>query len=146
MAELTESGSKWGRTMTSTSGRSLLIAFWIAFVVAGLAAVLPAPLSTVFGSVAQLVLVVIWVGYPIGLFHCFAEHKARIVGVPLMACGALIGYVLSVIVYDKSGEVARSTVALLLGAALIFTPFVAGAYALNEGEKRAKVMPSAMSP
>jgi hypothetical protein len=139
MAELTQSGSRWERTLASLSGRSLLVAFWMAFIVSALATALPVPASGVFAAVGQFVLAIIWLGYPIGLFHCFAARKVRIVGVPVMTCGVLIGYVLSVFVYDKGGELARSTVAPLLGAAFIFAPFIAGAHALKEGEKRAKL-------
>jgi hypothetical protein len=129
--------------MTSVSGRSLLITFWAAFLVAGLSVALTGPLSVFVGSAAQLVLAAIWIGYPIGLFQSFAGQKARLAGVPLMICGALAGYVLSVFVYEKDGGAARSTVAPLVGAVLIFIPFIAGAYALKVGERRAKVGPSA---
>ncbi len=131
------------RSMTSISGRSLLVAFWVAFLVAGISAALAAPISVIVGGAAQLALAVIWIGYPVGLFYSFAGQRARLVGVPLMICGALAGYVLSVFVYDKDDGVARSTVAPLLGAVLILIPFVAGAWSLKDGEKRTKVGPTA---
>src|SRR5262245_61589919 len=101
MTDLTKSGARLDRTLAATSGRSLLIVFWISFLVAGLAVALPVPLRTAVGSVAQVIVIVIWIGYPIALFRCFAGHKARGIGVPLMACGVVLGYGLSVFVYDK---------------------------------------------
>jgi len=139
MAELTQSGSRWERGLASTSGRSLLTAFWAAFVVSALADALPMPLSGVLGTLGQFCLAVIWIGYPIGLFHCFAKRKKRVIGVLLITCGAIVGYGLSVFVYDRGGSLATSTVAPIVGAALILVPFIAGAHALKDGERRAQI-------
>lgn len=125
--------------MASVTGKSLLVTFWLAFFVAGISIALPEPISTAIGSVGQVALAVIWMGYPILLFCYFAERAARVVGVLMLVCSALVGYVLSVLVYDKSGGLMRGTIAPLVGAALIVVPFVAGASALKQGEKAAKM-------
>lgn len=130
---------RWQRGLTSISGKTLLVAFWAAFLVASVAAGLPEPISTVVGGTAQLVLVIIWIGYPIALLHCLSGHRVQRIGVPLIACGALVGYGLSVLLYDENGDFWRSTVAPLLGAVLLFAPFAAGAYALWSGEKAANL-------
>jgi hypothetical protein len=139
MIDLTQLTSRWGRGLALTSGRSLLIAFWSAFVVSAVADTLLTPLSGVLSALGQFFLAVIWIGYPIWLFHCFAKQKSRVIGVLLMACGVLVGYGLSVFVYDRNGPPARSVVAPVVGAALIVVPFVVGAHALKDGEQRAKV-------
>lgn len=123
--------------LTSISGKALLVMFWAAFFVAGVAVGLPWPVSTMVGGTAQLVLALIWIGYPIALLYCLSGRRVRRIGVPLIACGALVGYGLSVLLYDTTGGFWRSTAAPLLGAVLIFAPFAAGAYALCSGEKAA---------
>ncbi|MFZ1869130.1 MAG: hypothetical protein WAU49_11645 [Steroidobacteraceae bacterium] len=123
--------------MLSVSGKSLLIAFWLAFLMAGVSVALPKPLSAAFGGVAQLALATIWIGYPISLFYYLANRNARAVGVSLLVCGALLGYVLSVFGYSENAGLVRGRVVPLLGAVLIAAPFVAGAFALKKGEKAA---------
>ena len=59
-------------------------------------------------------------------------------GVSLLICGAVLGYALSVFVYSENAGLMRGRVAPLLGAALIAAPFVAGAFALKEGERAAR--------
>lgn len=104
MTEMAQVRPKWRHVLASFSGRSLLTAFWVTFVAAGLGAMLPAPVSTLTGGVAHLVLASIWIGYPIALLYCFAGPKERVVGVSMMTCGAVIGYALSVFVYDQNGD------------------------------------------
>lgn len=129
---------RWERGLTSTSGKALLVVFWITFLMASVAVGLPDQISTIVGVAAQLLLVIIWIGYPIALLACLSGHRVRSIGVPLITCVALIGYGLSVFVDDPSAGFWRSSVAPWLGAAFIFAPFAAGAYALWSAEKAAQ--------
>ena len=123
--------------MLSVTGKSLLVAFWVAFFIAGASVTLPTPLSTALGGLAQLALALIWLGYPISMFYYFARGRGRTIGVSLLSFCALAGYVLSVFAYSKNAGVATARVASLLGFGLILALFFAGARALKEGEKAA---------
>ena len=143
MTEIVQVQSKWRHVLASFSGKALLSAFWVSFVVAGLGAMLPVPLSTLISGIAQLILALIWIGYPIALFYSFTGPKARVIGVSMMVCGVIIGYVLSVFVYDQNGNLVKSTVFPLLGAALVLAPFIASARALTDGERAAQTSQTA---
>lgn len=133
----TKSTSAWESRLALASGNELLIAFWAAFLLASVAAVLPEPFSTLLGVIGQSALTVIWIGYPIAVLYLLSGHRMRTIGVPLLVCSAMVGIAMSILSFDRNGNFWNDDVAPLLGAALFFLPFVAGAYALKNGEKAA---------
>lgn len=142
MSVTTKSIPKWESRFASTTGNELLIAFWTAFLLASVAAALPEPLSTVLSVIGQSALAVIWIGYPIALLHLLSGNRMRTIGVPLIACGTVVGIAISILTFDRNGNLWNDNVAPLLGAALFFVPFVTGAQALKSGEKAAGLTPT----
>lgn len=129
----------WERALMAKSGRQLLFVFWVLFLVAGACAVVPASQSTVVGVVTQLILGLFWFGYPVALFRCLSEGRRGGGGALLLLGAIAIGYWLSVFASTDGGGTVWGVVAPVVGAVLVFSPFVAGAVALKNAEHRAQL-------
>ena len=131
------------RALTSRHGRQLLVAFWVAFAIASLGVTSPSFFASALGALGQIALALVWAGYPIAIFGCLADRRHRSLGVIGLIICVVLGYWLSVFGYAENGGVARSTLAPIVGAALILAPFIAGSYALTNAERRGKGGPKA---
>ena len=141
MPPMIESGliGRLERVLIATSGYHLLVVFWFVFVVTGACAAVPARQSTAVGVATQLALLLFWVGYPVVIFRCLVEGQRGCRGASLLLGVIILGCWLSVFGATDVGGPVRDMLLPVVGAVLVFSPFVAASVALTNAERRSQM-------
>ncbi len=143
MTLIHSSDSKFVSTLASISGMKLLTVFWVIGAATVFGVTIQGPLLKVFVLVIELTLAVIWLGYPVVLYYCFARGPNRVVIVLLLVLAVIIGYAIGAFSrYINFQGISAYTISLV-ELLLIVTVFFTGAYALRMCEKRAHLQPHA---
>lgn len=114
------------------SERSVLVAFWGAFLVCAVASAVPPPYGYVAGALTQFALLVVWMGYSLAVYWCLSPHRFRAAWLVLLALGPLVAAALAQLTQDLESAGLWS----LLIAPLFVAPFGAAARALRAGERK----------
>ena len=124
------------RFLSSVSGPQLLFALWIAIVASELPRVLHMPGSAITNEIGELVLGIVWFGYPILVFRCFTESRMGTAVIAALIVGLLLAAILTRFTADQTAD---SPWVSVVTAAFVVSLFAAGAYGLRRGEKKGLV-------
>lgn len=117
----------------SLSGMQLLTLFWSIAVISVCGVFLPEPSAIILMSFIEIILVIIWFGYPIALYFCFSSRGLkRIIVSLLLLCAIATGFWLSIFNYYH--EIWNTTVISILELLLFGVVCFSGASALKRVE------------